>query len=206
MMMILFAALLPLKTEAMAFDEALPSSNAPEAAAACSDSFFPEEGQDREEPAPHKSRAPKGSQPPKEALSDPSLIKRKQGLKPISVHKLRAIAYQSDTASLDAPLGPESDFSMMDMIPDPNSEDPETRAAQESLSKKIAAILKGLDLSDADYVVIYGRFMTSPEDRRTFVDIGQELKVSHQAVQLRAARLQRKLYKALRPIFMEHSL
>ena len=120
------------------------------------------------------------------------------------IHELIRLKDLQYTASLNAPVAGLTEISLQDSLPDQSSPDPEKEAISQSLQDKVDSILQGLLLKPVDWLIIRGRWMAPPGSKRTLKDIAQELGMSHQAVQMRAARLQRDLRKHLRHIYLDH--
>ena len=94
-------------------------------------------------------------------------------------------------ASLDMPVGEDSDTLLIDFIPDNRKDNPETLLILTMLRGELAAQMTKLD--SRERMIINERFGTDGQGRRTLEEIGRTLKVSRERVRQIEAKALRKL-------------
>ena len=127
----------------------------------------------------------------------PEEIASKMGISVDEVNKILRVHAQSDTVSLETPVGEEEDSSLGDFIEDKETQAPEEFATQALLKQELARILE--NLSDRERKVIELRFGLKDGRSRTLEEVGRLFGVTRERIrQIEAktlAKLRHKKYK-----------
>lgn len=108
----------------------------------------------------------------------------------------RMLGLNDRVASMDVPMGPGSDRTLVEMVEDPQENNPETLTASEDLNQSVEAWLE--ELSAKQREVIIRRFGMKGHETSTLEDVGREIGLTRERVrqiQVEALRRLRDLLK-----------
>jgi len=106
----------------------------------------------------------------------------------------RLLKLNERTASVDVPLGPDSERSLLDAIPDENNPDPSDLLAEEDVQANLDLWLQQLNAKQRD--VVERRFGLHGRNSSTLEEVGQEIGVTRERVR----QIQMDALKKLREI------
>jgi RNA polymerase primary sigma factor len=114
------------------------------------------------------------------------------GVAGLSAEKATEILrHNRPTTSLDAPVGPEGDTSLIELVPDAGAADPGTPSERKELKHVLENVLS--DLSEREQLVLRTRFGLQTDEPRTLEEIGRILGVSRERVRQIEKQALRKL-------------
>ncbi|MBU6283814.1 RNA polymerase factor sigma-32 [bacterium] len=122
---------------------------------------------------------------------DPALIAERLSVKPSEVVDMEQRMAGRDV-SVDAPLGPEGDGSMLDLLPD-SREEPEARFGEAQVRDLVARKIRefGATLQDKEKLIFEERMIA--DDPLTLQDIGERYGISRERVRQIEERIKRRL-------------
>jgi len=127
--------------------------------------------------------------------ADPALIAERLSVKPSEVVDMEQRMAGRDV-SVDAPLGPEADGSMLDVLPD-SREEPEARFGEAQVRDLVSRKIRefGATLQDKEKLIFEDRMIA--DDPLTLQDIGERYGISRERVRQIEERIKRRLREFL---------
>src|SRR5690606_31998200 len=112
----------------------------------------------------------------------------------------RMLGLNERVASVDVPLGADSDKTLLDTLPDEGSSDPVEVLQEENLNATIDSWLS--ELSEKQREVVTRRFGLRGHESSTLEEVGREIGLTRERVR----QIQVEALKRLREIFEQHGL